>query len=87
MGTTSTASFADVKSVVVETLGISDRADTLDPSTPLLDGLPELDSMAVVELIAAIEERFDIRFDDDEVNAELFETLGGLAEFVAAKAR
>ncbi|MFI7607395.1 acyl carrier protein [Micromonospora sp. NPDC049366] len=84
---TSTTTFDDVKSVVVETLGIEDRADTLDASTVLLGDLPELDSMAVVELVVALEQRFDIEIDGDEVTADLFETLGGLADFVSAKVR
>jgi acyl carrier protein len=77
--------FDGVKSVVVETLGIEDRADTLTASTPLLGSLPELDSMAVVELVAALEARFDIHVDDDEVSADVFETLGSLAALVGGK--
>lgn len=77
--------FDGVRSVVVETLGIEDRAGTLTASTPLLGSLPELDSMAVVELVAALEARFDIHVDDDEVTAEVFETLGSLAALVDDK--
>ena len=40
----------DVKGVLVDTLGIEDRAATIDASTPLFGSLPELDSLAVVEL-------------------------------------
>jgi acyl carrier protein len=75
----------DVKAVVVSTLGIEDRADTLSASTPLLGGLPELDSMAVVELVAALEARFGFEVSDDEITGEVFETLGSLAGFVEAK--
>lgn len=75
----------DVKTVVVRTLGVEDRADSLDASTQLLNSLPELDSLAVVELVLALEERFGIRIDDDEVTAEIFETLGDLATFVDHK--
>jgi acyl carrier protein len=75
----------DVKSVVVSTLGIEDRADALNASTPLLGGLPELDSMAVVELVAALEARFGFEVSDDEITGEVFETLGSLAAFVEAK--
>jgi acyl carrier protein len=75
----------DVKAVVVSTLGIEDRADTLSASTPLLGGLPELDSMAVVELVAALEARFGFEVSDDEITGEVFETLGSLAAFVEAK--
>jgi acyl carrier protein len=75
----------DVKSVVVSTLGIEDRAEALTPSTPLLGALPELDSMAVVELVTALEARFGFEVSDDEITGDVFETLGSLAAFVDAK--
>ena len=71
----------EVRTVVIETLH-SRIAPTPTPSTPLLDSLPELDSMAVLELILALEERFDITIEDDDITAEMFETLGSLATFV-----
>ncbi|MEV4201040.1 acyl carrier protein [Micromonospora globbae] len=85
MELTNTALVDDVRSVVVATLGVEDRADTLVPSTPLLGSLPELDSLAVVELLAALQERFDIEFDDEDVTAESFETLGSLTALVESK--
>lgn len=75
----------EVKAVLVETLGVEDRAAAIDASTPLLGSLPELDSMAVLELVAALEQRFGITVDDDDVTAEIFETLGALAAFVQEK--
>jgi acyl carrier protein len=77
----------DVKAVVVETLGLEDRAETLDSTTQLLGSVPELDSMAVMELILALEERFGIRIDGENVTADAFETLGSLAALVDAKLR
>ena len=41
-----------------------DRLDSMDASTGLLGSLPELDSMAVVELLAEIEDRFGFEIDD-----------------------
>lgn len=76
---------AEVKTVLVETLGVQDRAGAIDASTPLLGSLPELDSMAVLELVAALEQQFGITIDDDDVTAEAFETLASLADLVAAK--
>ncbi|MEU4154951.1 acyl carrier protein [Actinoplanes sp. NPDC026670] len=75
----------DVKAVLVSTLGIQDRAATIDADTQLLGNLPELDSMAVLELIAALESEFGISVDDDEVTAEVFDTLGTLAALVDSK--
>jgi acyl carrier protein len=75
----------EVKAVLVETLGVEDRASTIDASTPLLGSLPELDSMAVLELVAALEQRFGIAVDDDDVTAEVFESLGSLTAFVQEK--
>jgi acyl carrier protein len=79
---TRSETLAEVRSVLVSVLGIEDRTDSLDASAPLLGSLPELDSMAVLELVAAIEQRFGITIDDDDVTAELFETLGSLTAFV-----
>ncbi len=86
MDLTRTTTLQDVKAVLVEILGIEDRAETLDVSTPLLGSLPELDSMAVLELVVALEQRFGITIDDDEVTAEVFETVGTLAAFVNGQA-
>lgn len=79
------ATVEDVKSVLVSVLGIQDRADTLTESTELFGALPELDSMAVIELVVALEQKFGVKFDDDEVTGEVFETLGSLARLIDAK--
>ena len=77
--------FDEVRLTLAQTLGIEDRIESLTPQTPLLDHLTELDSMAVVEVLTALEERFGITIDDAEVSGELFETLGTLTSFVESK--
>ena len=76
-----------VKVVLVKTLGIQDRADTLDASTELFGSMPELDSMAVVALTVNLEREFDFEIDDEDFTGEVFETIGTLAEFVEEKKR
>ena len=71
--------------VLVMTLGIEDRATRLDARTPLFGELPELDSLGVVELIVALEGRFAITIDDEDITGEVFETVGSLADFVTAR--
>jgi acyl carrier protein len=86
MELSSTISVDDVKAVVVQTLGIEDRADSLDATTPLLGSLPELDSMAVLELVLELEQRFGITLDGEDVTADLFENLESITAFVESKA-
>jgi acyl carrier protein len=87
MEVSTTVTFEAVKAVVVETLGVEDRADTLDAATPLLGSLPELDSMAVLELVLELEQRFGIVIEGEDVTAEMFETLASLTAFVDDKLR
>jgi acyl carrier protein len=81
------ANFENVKAVVVATLGIKDRADGLVPESELLGNLPELDSLAVVELLIALQDRFGIEIEDNEILGEVFETLGQLTAFIDSKVR
>lgn len=79
---TSTSTLDEVKSLIGETLGIADRLDSMDASTKLLGSLPELDSLAVAELLAAIEERFGFEVDSADITVDIFETVGTLAVYV-----
>lgn len=74
-----------VKSALAEILQLGARKDSLTEDSPLLGSLPELDSMAVVGLITALEERLDIVIDDDEIDASTFATLGSLTAFCTQK--
>jgi acyl carrier protein len=76
----------DVKNVLIDVLNLGPAGELLTANSPLLGSLPELDSMAVVTLIGALEERFGIVVDDDDISASTFETLGSLAAFVEQKA-
>jgi acyl carrier protein len=77
----------DVKDVLVQTLGVEDRADSIGPATPLFGSLPELDSMAVLELVLELEQRFAITIEGEDVTADAFETLESLTALVDAKRR
>ena len=79
------ASVEEVRSVVGEVLQIGARAERLDRDSELIGSIPEFDSMAVVAVVTALEENFDIEVDDDDISAETFETLGTLVDFVNAK--
>lgn len=75
----------EVRKMLRDVLSLGARTDTLSRESPLLGALPEMDSMAVVNVIAAIEDRFDVVVEDDEITGDVFSTLGTLVEFVAMK--
>lgn len=74
-----------VKKILSDSLQLGDRVDSFSDKTLLLGSLPELDSMAVVSVITALEDYYGFIVDDDEIDAETFETLGSLCEFVSLK--
>ena len=75
----------EVRTILIDVLNLGPAGAALDADSRLLGALPELDSMAVVTLIAALEDQFGIAVDDLDISASTFETLGSLAAFVAAK--
>ena len=76
---------AETLSILDRVLSLGERVTHFDAATPLLGGVAEFDSMAVVAVITAIEEDFGVVVDDDEVSAETFETVGSLARFIESK--
>lgn len=78
----------DVRTLLSDVLGIApERAASFDDSTELFGSLPELDSMAVANLLAELEDRLDIIVDADEVDGDMLGTFGGLVDFVSGKLR
>lgn len=76
------ALFRSVRQIVIDTLGLAVPAHSLHPDTPLYGAIPELDSMGVVLLLTALEDRFDLTFSDDEIDTQWFTTLGSLTKAV-----
>lgn len=53
--------------------------------TLLLGAIAEFDSMAVVSVLTMVEENYGLIVDDDDISAEVFETVGSLTSFVQAR--
>lgn len=75
----------EIRKILTDALQLGDRGDNLTADTPLLGNLPELDSMAVVTVITALEDHFGIIVEDDDISAETFATLGSLTSFIEEK--
>lgn len=72
-----------VKRLVAQSVGGEYRDQVLNDDTRLIGNI--LDSMAVTTLIASLEEQLDIKFGDEDLSAESFETVGSLIALVRAK--
>lgn len=76
------STLSDVLQVLDASLGLQGRSAGFDAATPLIGALPELDSMAVVSVIGALEEHFGVMLPDDELDGTVFATVGSLAAFM-----
>ena len=75
----------EVLAVLDDVLSLKGQAATFPDSLPLLTSVPELDSMAVANVLTSLEERFGFTIDDDEIDGSTFETVGSLVAFVRGK--
>lgn len=66
-----------VKGIIIEQLGVTDTAVTIEAS--FIDDLGA-DSLDIVELIMAIEEEFDIEIPDSD--AEKVVTVGDVVDYI-----
>ena len=74
-----------VVQVLASVLNLGARANQLKRESPLLGALAELDSISVVATLTALEERFGITIEDDDIDGQTFATLGNLVAFVDSK--
>src|SRR3546814_11830976 len=75
-----------LRAVLRDVLGISEeRTAAMTESTLLFGNLPEMDSMAVATLLTELEDRLGIVIDDDDIDAETFESFGTMMAFLLRK--
>ncbi|NRA83760.1 MAG: acyl carrier protein [Gammaproteobacteria bacterium] len=74
----------EIIAIVQECLQIEDSS-SWDETTELIGALAEFDSMAVVTVITQVEENYGFIINDDEISAEVFETIGTLTAFIEQK--
>ena len=79
----------NVEQEVIKTLrsvlNLPPTSRPLDAHSSLLGSIAELDSMAVVSILTALEERFGFAIDDDEVDGRTFASVSSLTSFVQDK--
>jgi acyl carrier protein len=80
---------AKLRALLGDALGLApEKVASFSDDTGLFGSLPEFDSLAVAHLLTGIEERFGVLIEDDDVEAEDFESyrrLLALVERLAAR--
>lgn len=75
----------EVLKILRSTLDLGAAGAQLHADSPLLGSFAELDSMAVVSILTALEERFGFAIDDDEIDSRTFASVSSLSRFVRSK--
>ncbi len=70
------STFAKIKSMIVEQLGVEEGEVKLETTFEDLDA----DSLDIVELIMALEEEFELEISDEEV--EKIKTVGDVVTYI-----
>ena len=66
-------------------LGLGGRGLSFEDNSPLMGAVPELDSMGVIAVLTAFEDRLGLTVEDDEIDGSIFQTFGTLRSFVEDK--
>lgn len=76
---------SEIISVIVDAVNLHHvpRA-SITAETSLRQGGLELDSVDLLEIVVAIEQRFGAKVRDAEMGRAFFRTVGGIADFVLA---
>lgn len=75
---------AAIKDYILREFLPGESPDSLDDTTPLITG-GVLDSIATVKLVQFLEQRYRIKIDPQQVNADYLDFLPDIAALVAAR--
>jgi acyl carrier protein len=75
---------SSLKQILVQDLNVALQLEDIGPDASLEQDL-KIDSVALVELIAAVESRFEFSFQDSDLVTSSFATLRVLADVIARR--
>ena len=74
-----------VLAVLAKSVPIPEDMEAMGEHAPLLGAIPELDSLAITSIIMDLEKTFGIGFEADELDAQVFNTVGTLRDLIVLK--
>jgi acyl carrier protein len=72
-----------IKGFIKDEILFEDTSAELADDTPLLNGV--IDSLGLMQLVAFLEEEFDVEIDDADMTADHFRTVGDIEQLVTQK--
>ena len=74
-----------LKEIIVDELDRDQTMESIDENESLFEDGIGLDSVVIMEFIVMIEEVFQFKFSEDELNIESFGSLAALGNVIAKK--
>lgn len=74
-----------VKEIIIKELGLNISVSDIKDEEFLLDGGLNIDSIMILEIIVELEEMFNITFNDEDINLEVFTSVGEISKFIRSK--
>jgi acyl carrier protein len=72
-----------IRSFIQDELMYGDTSTSIEDETPLCDGI--IDSIALMDLVGFLEERFEIQIDDRDLVAENFRSVRAIEALVTRR--
>lgn len=73
-----------IKELMVERLFLKVNPEAIGDDAPIMDEFG-VDSVSLFELVAGLEEEYDIAFEDTDFSLERFQTIHAIADLVREK--
>lgn len=84
-GTNNGALTLRVKQCIIDAIGVKLAPSTIPDDMPLLDKGLGLDSVAILRLVAALEDEFNVEIEENVLRPELFRSVGTLSDYMAER--
>jgi acyl carrier protein len=74
-----------IRDFITSEIMFEDSSASLTDETPLLGSV--MDSLGLMQLVAFLEEEFDVEIDDSDVTVDNFRTVGDIENLIGQKAQ
>ena len=74
-----------IKEIIVKDLNSNIKLSDIEDDISLYDDGLGLDSIAIINFIVLLEEKFEFRFEDGEISSKIFNSVNNLVEFIQSR--